>query len=206
MGGVGDFFSDPIGAITGGGDDNDAADAAIEASQIQADWQTQALEYLKQKEELPQQYREGALGQLAGAYGVEGGTGSQQDLINRAQASPLYSAIMGGQRAGEDAIMRNAAQTGGLRSGNVQRNLYDYNTQLQNTALLESYNQQLQGLGGLAQLPSLAQPIAQGMGNIGSTYAQGMVAAAQANQVGSQNQMGNMMGMANLGMQIWGMI
>lgn len=202
MGDIGGF-SDPFGIIGGGNDD--AAEASIEASQLQADYQQQALDYLMQREELPQELREDSLRQIAGTYGVEGGTGSQQEMIDRAKGSALYSNIMGGQQAGEEAILRNAAATGGLRSGNVQENLYDYNTQLQNQALLQSYNQQMSGLGGLAQLPSLAQPIASATGNIGQTLAQGQIASAQASQDTSQNQFGNLMGASNLGMQIWGM-
>ena len=97
----------------------------------------------------------------------------------------------------EEAIMRHASATGGLRSGNVQEAMYDYNTQLQNQALLQSYNQQLQGLQGLAGLPSYAPQIASGMAGVGQTLgqgvsgagqtiAQGQVAAGQAQQQGLQ--------------------
>ena len=114
----------------------------------------------------------------------------QQALINQAQSSPLYGAIMGTQQAGEEAIMRQAGATGGLRSGNVQSNLYQYNQQLQSRALQEAYGQQMQGLQGLAQLPSYAPQIAQGLSGIGATQAGGMLAAGQAQQQGYQA-MGN---------------
>jgi hypothetical protein len=121
----------------------------------------------------------------------------QQDLIQQARTSPLYGAMMGGREAGEEAIMRRAGATGGLRSGNVQEAMYDYNTQLQNQALLQSYNQQLQGLQGLAGLPSYAPQIASGMAGVGQTLgagitgagtsrAQGQVASGQAWQQGLQ--------------------
>lgn len=198
------FVGDAVEGLFGGGS-SDASDASIKAANIQSDYQREALEYLKQREQLPQQYREGALGQIAGAYGVEGGTGSQQDIIDRARNAPLYDAIMGGRGAGEEAIMRNAAMTGSLRSGNVQENLYDYNTQLENQALMQSYGQQMEGLRGLAQLPSLAPQIAQGTSGIGQTLAQGQVAAAQAQQVGRQQGFGNMMGLGGLGLEAYGM-
>lgn len=185
----------------GGGDD--AGDAAIKASETQAQWQKDALEYMKQREALPQQYREGALNQLGGLYGMEGGTGNQQAMIDRAIQSPLYQQIMGGLDAGENSIMRNAAATGGLRSGNAQYALADYNTQLQNKALLESYNQQLMGLQGLAGLPSMAPAIAGGMSDIGTTYGQGIIAAAQANQAGGQNNANNFMGLGALGISAY---
>ena len=125
-----------------------------------------------------------------------GGGGGQQDLIDQAISSPLYGALMGGQEAGEEAIMRNAGATGGLRSGNVQNAMYDYNIQLQNQSLLSSYNEQLQGLQGLAGLPSNANNIAQGTANIGSTFAQGIAGKAAAENMGQQNQTNNLMGIA----------
>ena len=188
-----------------GGGGSDAADASIAGSQIQAQYQREALDYMKEREAVPQKYREGALDQMAGAYGVEGGTGSQQEIIDRSLASPLYGQLMGGKEAGEEAILRNASATGGLRSGNVQSNLYDYNVQLQNQALLQSYNQQMQGLQGLAQLPSLAPQIAQQTGAIGTTLGQGQIAAGQAQQTGGQMGIGNMMGMGQLGLQAYDM-
>jgi len=198
------FVGDMLGF--GGDDPGEAAAAAsIQGSEIQAQYQREALGYLKEREALPQQFREGSLKQIAGAYGVEGGTGSQQDIIDRSLKSPLYGAIMGGQEAGEEAILRNAAATGGLRSGDVQSNLYDYNVQLQNKALLESYNQQMQGLQGLSGLPSMAPQIAQQTGSIGTTLGQGQIAAGQAMQTGSQQQAGNLMGLGQLGLQAYGM-
>ena len=196
MGFIGDMFG-------GGGDD--AADASIKASETQAQWQKNALDYLKQTEAVPQQYREGALNQLGGMYGLEGGTGNQQAVIDRAIQSPLYQQIMGGLDAGENSILRNASATGGLRSGNTQYALADYNTQLQNKALLESYNQQLMGLQGMAGLPSMAPAIASGMSDIGTTYGQGIIAAAQAKQSGGQNNANNMMGLGQLGIAAYGM-
>jgi hypothetical protein len=105
--------------------------------------------------------------------------------------------------------------TGGFRSGNVQGNLYDYNTQLQNQALLQSYNEQLQGLTGLAGLPSNANAIAsmtagigqtlgQGQTAAGQAYGQGTIAAAQAAQSGSQQGIGNLMGLGQLGIAAYG--
>ena len=49
-----------------------AADAAIEGSEIAAGAQREALDYLKQTEQLPQHYREGALSQLGALYGLDG--------------------------------------------------------------------------------------------------------------------------------------
>jgi len=190
---VGDFISDIFG---GGGDD--AADASIAGANITAQGQQKALDYMKEREALPQQFREGALKGLGGIYGLEGGTGNQQDLIDKAISSPLYKSIMGGKEAGEGSILANRAMTGGFRSGGTQENLYDYNVQLQNKALLESYNQQLQGLTGMAGLPSNTNAIAQQTSQIGQTLGQGQVAAGQAQQAGTQQGFGNMLGLGTL--------
>lgn len=157
-----------------------AREATREATGQAVSAQREALDYLREREELPQQFREGALAQLAGLYGLEGGTGTQASLIERAMESPIYGAIMGGQQAGEEAILRSAAATGGLRSGGVQENLAEFSSDLRNKALLEAYQQQVSGLSGLASLPSMAPQIAAGTAGIGQTLAQGTVAEAQS--------------------------
>jgi hypothetical protein len=84
--------------------------------------------------------------------------------------------------------MRNAGATGGLRSGNVQSNLYQYNTELDNSALLNAYNQQLGGLQGLAgQNPGANPYVAQTYSGIGNTLGMGQVASANATQQGLGN-------------------
>jgi len=173
-----------------------AAGAATTAANTAAASEQASLDYLKEREAIPQQFREEALQGLGGLYGLEGGTGNQQELIDRAIQSPLYKNIMGGKEAGEESILRSASATGGLRSGNTSANMYNYNTQLQNKALLESYNQQLMGLQGMAGLPSNTNQIAQGMTNIGQTQAQGITAGAQADLQSSQQSMNNALGIA----------
>lgn len=189
----------------------DAADAAEAAAATQAAAQQDALDYLKETEALPQAFREGALTQLGAYYGIgidpeTGGftqieaTGpSQEQLLSQAQSSPLYDAIMGGRESGEEALARRAAAGSGLRGGATTSNLIGYNTDLQNQATLQAFNQQQQqqqqklaGLGQLSQLPSIAPQIAQGTANIGQTLAQGQIAGANA----QQQAYGNLLGMA----------
>lgn len=191
------------GAVMASKSADDAADASKDAAATQAGSEREALDYLKEVERLPQQFREGALMKLGGIAGLEGGEGDQQELIDKARQSPLYSAIMGTQGAGEDAIMRNASMTGGLRSGNTQDQLFSYNANLENTALLESYNQELQGLQGLGQLPSNANTIASATSNIGATLAQGQIGAANAKQQGNEAMMNSLMGGAQLGLSAY---
>lgn len=68
MGGI----TDSIGGLFGGGGDSGAG-AARDAAGIQAQYQREALDYLKEREAIPQQFREGALTTLAGLYGLPGG-------------------------------------------------------------------------------------------------------------------------------------
>jgi Chaperone of endosialidase len=161
-----------------------AARAAGRGAELTAQGERDALDYQKEVEALPLELRNEFLPQLADI--ARGGQG-QQDLINQAQSSPLYNAILGGQQAGEQSILRNAAATGGLRSGNVQGALTDYGSQLQNRALLTSYNDQLQGIQGLANQPLNTNAIAQGIAAPGQTLGQGAIAQGQIQQQGQQN-------------------
>lgn len=177
----------------------EASEAITSATETSVEFQREALDYLKEREEVPQQFREGALTQLGGLYGLEGGEGSQQDLIDRAKESPLYQSIMGGREAGEESIARHASMTGGLRSGGTTADLAEYNTKLENTALLTSYNQQLQGLQGMANLPSNVNQIAAGTVGIGQTMAQGQIAGSQANIQAKNMGFSQLMGITGLG-------
>jgi hypothetical protein len=146
----------------------------IEAgAQIQADAQMAALDYLKEREALPQQFRESALGQIGGLYGIGDVSGDQ--ALASLRSSPMYGAITSQRAAGEDAILRNQAMTGGLRSGNTQDALARYSGDLENQALMQS----LSGLQGLASLPSNASQIASGISGVGQTLGQGVMGSAQ---------------------------
>jgi len=181
-----------------------AEDAAKRASATQASAMLEQLDYLKEINKMPQQYREAALKEMSERT-QPGGTPSQAERIGLAKESPLYAEIMGSRKAGEEGILRGAAATGGLRSGNVQENLYDYNVGLQNTALTQSYNQQqaeedrrLNELRGLAGLDTGTTQIAQTMGDIGGVKAAGITAEAQARTQGTSNIMNLGLGTASL--------
>lgn len=203
-----------------------AAEASKQASQLQAQYQKEALDYLKEKERLPTEIREGALPELAATFGIPGyeggvdlGLPERGDLVSKAKESELYKALLGGQQAGEEAILRQSAATGGLRSGTSQAALADYATQLQNQALLQSYGEQsrlygqdlataqyqqqqhLGGLQALAGLPSYAPQIAQQTSGIGQTLGQGIVGSAQTRAAGQAQQDQNLMALASLGIQ-----
>lgn len=216
MGGIVSGITDAIG-LTDSKAGERSADASIAAAEIAAEAQREALDYLKQQEALPTEIRDEALRNLQQQFLGGGDVFQRPDqaaLVQQAQSSPIYNAIMGSQQAGEEAIMRNQAMTGGLRSGNTQSAMYDYNTQLQNQALLQGYNQalaeqqygnqltgmELSGIQGLAQLPSNANQIAGLTSNIGQTTAQGQIAAAQAQAAGNAANAQNLMGLGNLGL------
>lgn len=166
------FVKDIIGGITG----STAADASIEAAGVSADAQSEALDYLKQVNAVPQQYKEQALGQL-GDFFLDG---NQQQFVDQSMANPFYQSMIG---QGEEALLRNQAVTGGLRSGGTQQAL----AQNSQNVLQNLVGQQLGGISGLAGLGTNENAIAQQMGNIGMTQAQGITGAAQAGQQGIGN-------------------
>lgn len=177
--------------------DTDAAgNAARKASGVQANYQKQALDYLKEREKIPQALREGALTGLGGEYGLTIGADGKAvmsgSVLDRAKASPFYTEAV---RLGEDAVLRNASATGGLRSGTASENLANVNQQ----ALLESYQTQLQGLQGLGSLASNANNIAGMTQGIGQTYAQGITAQAQANEAAQNQNFSQFLGLGQAG-------
>lgn len=183
---------DSIGGMLGlGGGGDDAADASIDAANIQAEYQREALDYLKQKERLPMQIRDQNLRDVNQFY-----QGGGQQLINETKRSPFYQGLID---QGEQAIGRNLSMTGGLRSGTANQAL----AQNSQNVLQGLVNQRLQGMQGLAQMPSNANNIANLTSGIGTTLAQGQVAAAQAQQAGSQQGFGNLMGLGQLGLQAY---
>jgi len=177
-------------AITG----KDAADASKEGAQIAADAQREGLDYLKETEAIPQAFRQAGLQQLGALSGISydpatgaatytGDTGAQEALLAQAQANPLYQAQLG---QGQEAVARTASATGGLRGGGTASDLANFSNQ----ALMNSYNQQLSGIQGLAGLPSQAGQISQQTGQIGQTIAQGLTGAAQAQSQATGNLIG----------------
>lgn len=140
-----------------------AADAAEEAAAAQA-----------ARDKITLDIKDASLTQLAGLYGIGGDSNSQEVAIGRAKESPLYSEIMGQLETGQRNIAQNQSVTG-IRGGNTAGMLAEHEMQLENRALLESYNQQLSGLQGLAGMnPTYVSP-----------EAQGITAAAQAKEQGT---------------------
>ena len=173
------FVKDTFNAITGRG----AEKASNQAASTQAQAQQDALDYMKETEEIPQQFRQDAMIQLGGLAGLEGGDPNAQQNI---QNNPLFQATMGNIPQQEEAILRNASATGALRTGGTEMMLADN----QRTNTLDAYQNAMGGLQGLASIPSNTNQIASGMAGIGQTEAQGQVAGANARQQGIGNTLG----------------
>ena len=170
---MGDFSKD-MGMLASGlglsnpNSGNDNQEASSQAAATQAQYQQNAINYLKQENLMPDQART-MLGQL-----YMGGKGSQTSMDSLKQ-SPLYQSVLASGAQGQEALARQAATGGGgLRSGTESNAMFNYNNQLHNQALQSS----LSGLSGLAGT-NYAPQIAQGMSGIGQTLAQGQIAAAQ---------------------------
>ncbi len=192
-----------------------AANSSQQAADTAAASEQEKLDYLKQINALPIELRDKALKQLGDYFQVPGQPKDQGQLIQDALSSPLYSSIMGTEKAGENAVLRTAGATGFKRSGNSVGALTDYGQQTANRALLESYNEaktsdldkiklNLGGISGLAGLNTGTTDIANTIADIGKTKAAGITAGAQAEQQGSQNGINNLLGIAGLGIQAYG--
>lgn len=98
----------------------------------------------------------GALGAQQNLIGL-GGADAQRQAIEALQGGPQFQAM---QQAGQNAILQNASATGGLRGGNTQSALGQFDQQL----LAQLIQQQYGNLGGLT---SIGQNAAAGVGNAG---------------------------------------
>lgn len=187
MGGVVDFAKDTFSSITG----RRSEKAASKAADTQAAAQREALEYLKEREAIPQQAREGAIGQLGGLFGLQGG---DANAVRNIERNPIFQATLGLLPLQEEAILRNASATGALRTGGTEAMLAE--NQRQNR--LQAFQNTMSGLQGLAGLPSYAPQIASGIAGIGETLAQGRIGGAMARQeaLGGLLQAGSRVGAA----------
>lgn len=186
-----------------------ANDAQVAATEAALAGDQQALDYLKQREQLPMQLRDEALQGLAGFYEVPGQPKSQDQLIQEAMSSPLYGAIMGTKQDAVDEQARYASATGGLRSGNAQVAFGREAQRISNDALLESFNQvqkrddysralNLGGLGALAGLESNDAAIASIMSDMGSTKAQGILGQGQTQTSATNNAFNTLIGLGQV--------
>lgn len=116
-----------------------------------------------------------ALGQQGDLIGLNG-AGPQQAGIDSIRNGPQFSSL---QKTGENAILQNASATGGLRGGNVNAALGQYDQSIL-TGLIDQQYGRLSGIAGQGQNAAAgvgAAAISTGTGNAASI---GEAAAAQA--------------------------
>ena len=186
---------DPITGLLIGG--TSLASGAIQssASGRAADKQAAATELGMEEQrrqfdiatELLQPYVDVGVPAMEGLQALAGtlGRGKQASAIREIERGPEFDAMT---RQGEEAILQNAAATGGLRGGNTQAALAQFRPQV----LSQLINQQYGRLGGLAgigqasaagqaaQATSFGQNIAQGFADVGAARAGGSLAGGQA--------------------------
>ncbi len=106
---------------------------------------------------------------LAGLAGPQ----AQQAAISQVQAQPRFGALT---QAGEEAILANAAATGGLRGGNTQNALARFRADL----LADELEREYARFGGLT---AFGQGVSQNLAQMGQAAGAGTgVAAMQAGQ------------------------
>ncbi len=103
---------------------------------------------------------------------------TMQDVISQIQEGPEFTEMV---RQGEEALLANAAATGGIRGGNTQSALAQFRPQVLNQLLSQRY-QRLGGLAGLGQASASGQAAAaQNLGaNVSSLLQQQGAAQAGA--------------------------
>jgi hypothetical protein len=109
------------------------------AMSMQEDW----MQYIKDQYAPYSEVAEKALGAQMGLTGLSGGD-ERERMLAEVEADPFYQAKL---RAGEEAVMRGASATGGLRSGGTSAALASQN-QLMLGRELEDRYQKLAGLSG----------------------------------------------------------
>jgi hypothetical protein len=135
---------------------NTASDAQERSAQLGIDQQNKQFESVQRLLSPFVNAGTGALGAQQNLIGLNGGA-AQLSAIDALKASPEFAAL---SQQGQDAILQNASATGGLRGGNAQSAL----AQFQPALLSQLINQQYSRLGGLT---SIGQNAAAGVGNAG---------------------------------------
>lgn len=161
---VGDLIGDVVGGVTGA---KQSAKGAQQAANTQAASADKAIAEARDARLANQQLQSPfvdagskAIAQQMSLLGLNG-TAQQQDSLNALLTGPEYTT---GVRQGEEAILQNAAATGGLRGGNVNNSLANFRADL----LANTFQRQFQNVGAIA---SLGQNAAAGVGNAGMNSA-----------------------------------
>lgn len=148
MSSVGKAIGKVVGGITGGTAAAEGAEnaAATQASAAQAgvDEQRRQFDAIIKNFAPFLQAGTSAVGQQQALLGLQG-PAAQQSAIAGFEQSPYFQSVA---KQGENAILQNAAATGGLRGGNVQGALAQFRPQLLDQLIQRQYA----NLGGLTQI------------------------------------------------------
>jgi hypothetical protein len=145
--GLGGFWGDITGANASKRAAKEQRRAAALAAQVQRETLAQQMEMFNRQQEMISPFvdmSEGAMGQMGVLTGTQGAD-AQQQAISSLENSPLFQSQV---QQGENALLQNAAATGGLRGGNTQGALAQFRPGM----LQNEINQQFNRLGGIAQL------------------------------------------------------
>lgn len=187
-----------VGKMFGIGGSSGSSGAASAAAAAQNQSTKQMIDFLKQQQSVSKPIQDKALRQYEQAvYGQP----TTEQLLQRAQGSGLYDALLSGQ---EEAAMRAQSAAGNLRGGGTLAGV----GRVQNQALLQSFaneqNREQQRLSNLSNLsgmgPNYTGQIAGGINQMGTNTAQGIIAEAQNKAAGQQAGFGNLMGLGQLGL------
>lgn len=187
VGGVLSSNAQKSAASTAAAAQTQASDAAVAEQQRQFDAMKELLKpYVAAGEPAIQQ-----MGVLAGLATPE----EQQAAISAIEQSPLYQAQV---RQGEEALLQQAAATGGLRGGNIQGALAQYRPAMLQQAIENQYSK-LAGLGQIGQASAAGQAAqgiqsASNIGNILAQSGQAQAQAALASGAATANMWGNIAG------------
>lgn len=195
---MGDLFNsvtDTLGITDSGA----AADATRKGYAAMSAAQKEALEYLKEIDALPRQYRDQAMNQMANIYGFgENGAQGQQDFYAGLENDPFYKQIMSTMGDREEAYLRGQSATGQLRGAESIMGLGDIAADTRNQAFAGAYGNQLSGIQSLMGLPDYTEGIYNGMVGIGDTEGRGIIGVGQAEQEAEQAGWNNLLGTASL--------
>lgn len=142
-------------------------------------------------------YVEAGGGALARQIDLVGNNGpeAQQRAIQSIEMGPEFASMT---RQGEEAILQNAAATGGLRGGNVQASLAKFRPEVLSSLI----NQQYQRLGGLTSMGQASagmqaqsgQAVANNMGQLFGQRGEALAGNALAQGQANANMFGNIAG------------
>lgn len=180
-----------------------AASAQTQAAELTVEEQRRQFDALQEVLSPYVQAGNTALAQQQALLGL-GGEEAQQQAIAQLEQSPQFAALT---QQGEEAILQNAAATGGLRGGDTQAAL----AQFRPNVLAQMIEGQYAKLGNLSQLGQASaagvgsagiatgQAIGQALQQSGQAQAQSALASGQA----TANQWGNLAGGIGAGVGIY---